>query len=145
MADKELEIVRTVIDAHNSDQARAYAAGDIDAVAAVFAEDAWQMLPNVPPLVGREAVRGFWSEAVRWGRWQFSLESQRVDVSGSLAVERGKYRLQFTAGPAAPPGMKTSDDWGNYLVHWRREADSEWRIVGDAPVSERPLSPAAPQ
>ena len=37
MADKELEIVRTVINAHNSDLARWYAAGDIDAVAAVFA------------------------------------------------------------------------------------------------------------
>jgi len=103
MADKELEIVRTVIDAHNSDLARWYAAGDIDAVAAVFA--------RMPGRCYRThlrwlVVRQFEDFGPRrsLGRWQFSLESQHAEVSGSLAIERGKYRLQFTAGPAAPPG-----------------------------------------
>ncbi len=39
----------------------------------------------------------------------------------------------------APPGMTSFDDRGNYLVHWRHETNGEWRIVGDAPVSEVPL------
>ncbi len=139
----EVDVVRGIIDAHNSNLVRWYAERNIDAVAAVFAADAWQMPPNALPLVGREAIRGFWSEAVRWGNWQFTLNAQSVEVSGSLAIERGKYRLQFAAGSAAPPGMNSFEDWGNYLVHWRREADDEWRIAGDAPVSERPLPIAA--
>jgi uncharacterized protein (TIGR02246 family) len=131
--------VRATIERHNSDLEKLYASGDIDAVAQVFAEDAWQMPPNQPPLVGREAIRHFWSQAVQWGSWKFSLDTQDVTVSGPLAVERGKYVLRFTAGPNAP--LPSFEDRGNYLVHWRHEPDGEWRIVADAPVSE--LQPAA--
>ena len=133
--------VRRVIERHNSDAARWYASGDIDSIASLFAEDAWQMPPNSPALVGRDAIRGFWSQAVKWGKWEFSLQTQEVIVSGPLAVERGKYTLKFVAGPGAPPGMASFQDRGNYLVHWRRERDGEWRAVGDAPVSELPISP----
>lgn len=128
--------VRATIDRHNSNLEKLYASGDIDAVAQVFSEDAWQMPPNQPALVGREAIRQFWKEAVQWGQWEFSLEAQDVAVSGSLAVERGKYVLRFTAGSNAP--LPSFEDRGNYLVHWRHESDGEWRIVGDAPVSELP-------
>jgi ketosteroid isomerase-like protein len=106
----------------------------------MFAEDAWQMPPNSPPLVGRESIRQFWSQAMKWGRWEFSLQTQEVTVSGPVAVERGKYVLKFVAGASAPPGMASFQDRGNYLVHWRRERDGEWRAVGDAPVSEVPIS-----
>src|SRR5512142_2701798 len=131
--------VRSVIERHNADAARWYAAGDVDSLAALFAQDAWQMPPNNPPLVGRDAIRQFWRQAVGWGKWEFSLQTQDVSVGGPVAVERGKYALKFAAGPGAPPGMTSFEDHGNYLVHWRRESDSEWRVAGDAPVSEVPM------
>jgi ketosteroid isomerase-like protein len=131
--------VRRIIDKHNTDLMRWYAAGDIDSVASVFAVDAWQMPPNAAPLIGREAIRKFWKDATVWGQWEFTLKAEAVDVSESLAVERGKYILRFTAGPASPPGMTSFEDRGNYLVHWHHEADNEWRIIADAPVSEKPL------
>jgi hypothetical protein len=58
-----------------------------------------------------------------------------------MAIERGKYVLTFTAGNNAPTGMDSFEDRGNYLVHWRKEADGVWRAVSDAPVSELPLPP----
>jgi uncharacterized protein (TIGR02246 family) len=133
--------VREAIERHNKDATHWYADGDIDSVASIFARDAWQMPPNNRPLVGREAIRAFWRQAVQWGKWEFTLETQHVDVSGRMAVERGKYVLKFTAGPGAPPGMGSVEDRGNYLVHWRHEADGQWRVVADAPVSELPLHP----
>jgi ketosteroid isomerase-like protein len=134
--------VRDAIVRQNANAVRWYALGDIESLAGICAEDAWQMPPNRAPLVGREAIRQYWRQAVQWGKWDFTLDTQDVDVSGPLAVERGKYVLRFTAGPGAPPGMASFEDRGNYLVHWRYEADSQWRMVGDAPVSELPLPPS---
>jgi uncharacterized protein (TIGR02246 family) len=133
--------VRETIERANKNAAHWYADGDIDSVVSIFAVDAWQMPPNNHPLVGREAIRAFWRQAVQWGKWEFTLEAQQVDVSGPIAVERGKYVLKFTAGPGAPPGMGSVEDRGNYLVEWRHEADDQWRVVADAPVSELPLHP----
>ena len=132
--------VRKIVDRANTDASRWYASGDIDAVARLFSKDAWQMSPNSPPLVGRDAIAKYWKQAVQWGKWQFTLRAQDVEVSGPMAVERGKYVLKFTAGPAAPAGMPSFEDRGNYLVYWRHEKDGQWRVVADAPVSELPLN-----
>lgn len=132
--------VREIIERHNAEAIRAYASGDFESLAALFADDAWQMPPNMPPLASRAAIREFWRGAVQWGKWNFTLNVQSVEISEPIAVERGKYVLRFTAGPGAPPGMNSFVDRGNYLVHWRHEQDGEWRIVADAPVSELPLS-----
>jgi uncharacterized protein (TIGR02246 family) len=131
--------VRRSIESQNAKAIRAYATGDADALAAIVVEDAWQMPPNLPAVVGRAAIRDFWRDAFGWGKWNFTFETQSVSVSGPMAVERGKYVLRFTAGAGAPPGMSSFEDRGNYLVHWRHESDNRWRVVADAPVSELPL------
>ena len=135
---QEAAQVKDIIDRHNASAVRWYAAGDVDSLVSLFAEDAWQMPPNSPPLVGRQAIRGFWRDAMKWGKWEFTLQAQNVSVSGPIAVERGKYSLKFTASAGAPPGMVSFQDRGNYLVHWHLESDGQWRAVGDAPVSEMP-------
>lgn len=89
----------------------------------------------------RSSVHATPHDQAPWGAWDFTLETRDVAVDGAMTVERGSYRLAFTAGPDAPPGLDSFEDRGNYLVHWRREADGQWRIVGDAPVSELPLPP----
>lgn len=129
--------VRRIIEGRNADAVRWYATGDAESLANLFADDAWQMPPNAPPLVGREVIHAFWKNALNWGSWNFELQTQDVVVSGSLAVERGKYRLRFTAKPGASQ-MPTLDDHGNYVVLWRHD-DGEWRVVWDAPVSEKTL------
>ena len=133
--------VRGVIDSLNTKLEGWYAAGQIDSVAAVFAEDAWQMPPNHAPLIGRDSVRSFWGNAVRGGRFEFDLQTAEVIAADSLAVERGRYMLKFTAGSGAP--MPSFEDRGNYVVVWRRERDGRWRIMWDAPVSVLP-PPGAP-
>lgn len=124
--------VHDVIHARNAQIEAWYAAEQIDSLATAFAEDVWQMPPNMPALVGREAVHGFWSQAMGWGDWTFDLEAQDiVALDGNVVT--------FAAGPQAPAGMASFEDRGNYVVLWRRDADGTWRIVWDAPVSEVPL------
>ena len=132
----DVAAVRAIIEQHNADVVRWYAAGQADSVAMVFADDVWQMPPNAPPLVGKDAFLDFWSVAPSWGDWDFTLETQDVVASGDIAVERGTYVLRFTAGDQAPEGMASYEDRGNYVVLWRHEADGEWRVVWDAPASE---------
>lgn len=139
MANSDAVSVRATIERHNAFAGQCYARGDVDALASLFTADAWQMAPNNPPLVGRDAIREFWRAAVQWGSWSFALATQAVEVSGPLAVERGSYVLRFAAGAGAPPGVASFEDRGNYLAHWRHEADGEWRAAGDAPVSALPL------
>jgi ketosteroid isomerase-like protein len=131
--------IRRAIERQNEQAARAYATGDVESLATVFADDAWQMPPNLPALVGAPAIVEFWRHAFGWGTWAFSFQTQSVHSSGAIAVERGKYAVRFTAGMNAPLGMGSFDDRGNYLVHWRHDSDGQWRIVADAPVSELPI------
>lgn len=129
--------VKAVVDARNAAIVRGYQDGRIDDVARHFCEDAWQMPPHQPPLAGREAIRAYWKNAVTWGRWTLSLQAEDVQVSGEMAAERGSYTLDFQAAAGAP--MPSFSDRGNYVVVWRRDADGEWRILLDAPVSVVPF------
>ena len=134
---QESEEVRKVIEANNEDLGRWYASGDIDSVVTVFAEDARQGAPNAPAIEGREAMREFWKQAVTWGQWNFSLKTVSVIANGPIAVELGRYTVQFTAGPEAPPGIKSYDS-GDYVCYWRLEEDGKWKIVYDIPSSDQP-------
>lgn len=133
------DVVRKIIEQHNANLQRWYASGEIGKVAEVFAEDCWQMPPHAEPLVGRAALQEFWDQAVQCGKWQFKLETQDVVVSGAIAVERGRYVVEFQAGPQAPPGLETHEDQGNYVVMWRQNDDGQWQAVWDAPVSNLPI------
>lgn len=133
--------VRRTIDSQNTKFEAWYAAGQIDSLATIFAEDARQMPPNMAPLVGRDSIKAFWTNAVKWGKWEFDLNAVDVVAADSLAVERGTYTLKFTAGAGSP--MPSFEDRGNLVHLWRRESDGVWRLVWDAPVSMIPL-PGAP-
>ena len=139
-AETEPTDVRAVIEARNADFERWYAAGEIDSAAMMFADDAWQMPPNQPPLVGRDEYREFWSRAAGWGLWAFDLRTEDVAAAGRIAVERGSYSLRFLPNDSAPEGMEPIEDEGNYVVYWRLDPDGIWRAVWDAPVSSKPLS-----
>jgi len=128
--------VRQAIEAHNANAERWYLNRQVDSLAAIFAEDVWQLPPNMAPIVGHDSLRAFWTNALTWGRWEFDLQTQDVVTAGSLAVERGRYALKFTPGAQAP--MPAFEDRGNYVVLWRQDADGEWRVVWDASVSELP-------
>ena len=130
---------RQIIEGANQQLERWYRAGQIDSVVTHFSEQAWQMPDGVPPLVGRAAIRQFWSQAAGWGEWTFSIKTQDVLVSGNLAAERGTYILRYAPGKTAPKEMSApTEDRGNYVVVWRKEADGRWRILWDAPSSVVP-------
>jgi uncharacterized protein (TIGR02246 family) len=146
--------VRAAIDAQNEELVGCWAEGAYECVAAAFAEDGWQMMPNAQAQAGTDAIQRFWQQAFGWGTWEVSLETSVLEQSGPVAIERGKYTIRFTADAAAPPSRPSSQDRGNYVVHWRLDSDGRWRMAAQAVVSEVPARaiavpqnapPAAPQ
>jgi|GEM_PF-1403182 len=131
--------VRKVIEGYNADLGRYYASGNVDSIMAIFAEEARQMPPNGPALEGREKMRAFWQEAFSWGQWNFALTTMSVTAKTPVAIELGRYRLQFTPSQAAPPGMKASVETGNYVCYWRLDEDAKWRVVYDIATSDQPI------
>ena len=136
--DDQSDTVRQIIEDHNAQLARWYAAGHMDSVAALFAVDARQMGPNTDPLEGRAAILEFWEQVASLGTWTFELNTEEVTAYGPLAVERGTYTLHFVPGAEALPGMAASADTGNYIVQWRLEG-SRWLIVNDIATSQRSI------
>ena len=132
---------RSAIESANANIVRWYAMAQADSLADMYAADAWLMPPSTAPIVGRDSIRAFWKREMGSGTWRFTLTTQDVATSGDIAVERGKYTVEYarsTNAPAsAPPSFK---DHGNYVVHWGRDGD-RWLLKWDAAVSEVPMTP----
>jgi len=129
--------VRQIIEAKNEQISNWYAQGQIDSVANNFASYAIQMPPNMTPLRGRQQFIETWKQNVQVGKWEFSLNTEDLKVCGNLATELGSYTLDFIAQENSP--IPSMSDQGNYVVLWEK-IDGDWKIVWDAPVSERPLA-----
>lgn len=134
----EVSDVRADIDAVNEELAGCWNAGEYECVAAAFTEDGWQMMPHTTARVGTDDIQRYWQLAFGWGHWEVSLTTSLLETSGPVAVERGKYTIQFAADASAPPGRPSSQDRGNYVTHWRLDAAGRWRIAAQALVSEIP-------
>jgi len=132
-------------------------AGRADSLAAAYTEDAWLMLPDLPPVVGRDSIRSFYANASERGRWKLNLSGLYMDPSGrprpikhwhnewqvrdSIAIERTPFVLDFVSRPNSP--TRSFARHGHHLIVWRLEADGQWRIQWNAVVaSHLPGAPA---
>lgn len=112
-----------------------------DALAALYATDATFMVPNMAPITGRAAIRGYWAETMAMPNVSLTLSPTDIDVaaSGDLATEVGNYTFSFTGDQGA------INDRGKYLVEYRK-VGTAWRIENDIFNSDLPMpAPALPQ
>jgi uncharacterized protein (TIGR02246 family) len=105
----------------------AFAAGDADAVAAQYTEDAYLMPPNSPSLVGRAAIADLYKRFFKDFKCALKTEIQEVEVAGDWAYVRGL--LTSTVTPK--DGGEPHTNHGKYLVVARRGADGVWRFARD--------------
>ncbi len=108
--------------------AEAFNARDLDAVAALYAEDARLLPPNAEPMQGREAARAAFGEMVAAGL-KGELEAIEAVSAGDVGYVVGTYSLRGPDGAAV--------DRGKYVEIWRR-ADGAWRIQNDIWNSDMP-------
>ena len=98
-------------------------AGDWDALAALYTEEAVVMPPNQEPVVGRSAIRNFFSALTVT---DFQLEPIEIGGRGDLAFARGTYSWTVRVGEGEPAA-----DHGQWLTIWREQADGTWLLSQD--------------
>jgi uncharacterized protein (TIGR02246 family) len=107
--------------------------GNYDQVAALFAEDGVFMAPHHDPAYGPKAVEHLLRQIGEAGYEDLRLETVRVESSGDLAMEIGRYSVAVRQ----PDGTIVADR-GKYLKAWRRLG--VWLIVADCWSSNLPLA-----
>ena len=119
---------RTTVMAWVGEYERAWRDGDAAAVPSLFTEDArYRRSPYTPPLVGHEALAGFWAE----DRGQsFTMSARPVAVDGRVAVVR------VTVNYLEPPAQEYTDLWLLRFTEDDRVEDfEEWAYWPDRPYT----------
>ena len=106
--------------------------GNFDQAAALFAPDGAFMAPHYHPPYGPKAVERLLHQFGDAGYQDLRLETVRVEVSGDLAMEIGRYSVAIRQ-----PDGTIQGDRGKYLKSWRRLG--AWLIVADCWSSNMPV------
>jgi uncharacterized protein (TIGR02246 family) len=105
--------------------AHSFALGDIDAVAAMYEQQARFIVPGAPTFKGRAAILSAVS-GLKKNTVQLTLKTTEVETIGpDYAVENGIAEI-VPVGDAV--GKVTRS---NYQVVWHRAADGNWLIIRD--------------
>jgi uncharacterized protein (TIGR02246 family) len=117
----DLEAIRAV----DAAATEAGVAGDFNAFAALYTEDAALLAPNLPAIEGRAAIRDYWASVPPMTA--FEIEIDEIVGRGDLAYVRGRYTLELSP-PGAPEPVR---DEGKFIEIRRRQADGSWPLAVD--------------
>jgi uncharacterized protein (TIGR02246 family) len=117
---------RQDIEQREQEWLKAFTAGDAAGVAAIYAEDARLLAPNIDVLEGRPAIEAFVKEFVAMGSESMSFDLITVHETPDLCVAVGRYELQIR-----PEGADVQRDSGKYVEVWARRPDGSWLMTDD--------------
>jgi uncharacterized protein (TIGR02246 family) len=124
--------VQSLIQNISQDFVTSFNTGNYDQVSALFAQDGVFMVPHYEPAYGPKAIEHQLRQIGESGYEDLRLETIRVESSGDLAMEIGRY----TVGIRKPNGTIVADR-GKYVKAWRRLGI--WLIVADCWSSNLPV------
>jgi len=123
--------VQSLIRNQTQDFVTSFNTRNYDQVAALFAQDGAFMAPHHDPAYGPRAVERLLRQFGESGYEDLRLETIRVEASGDLAMEIGRYSVAIRQ----PDGTILADR-GKYVKAWRRLG--AWLIVADCWSSNLP-------
>ena len=124
-----------------------YNAGDADAIANLYAEDAMLLPPGAPAAVGRDAIREFIANDITSskaaGLMDNIADASTVGISGDIAWQNGTFTITNASDATV--------DAGKYLSVFQKK-DGKWQLIRDtwnldnapapAPAAEAAAAPA---
>ena len=133
LSDEDVASIRSLATSY----AQAYMAKDVDAVAAVFTNDAVQMPPDVPAQVGIAAIRSFYEDAFGAATDMGEFTVTPVEIAGmdGLAYDRATW-----SWTGVMPGMTEAITMtGKYVAILRRQEDGAWLWTATIWNGDQPL------
>jgi uncharacterized protein (TIGR02246 family) len=106
---------------------------NFDQAGALFANDGVFMAPHHEPAYGQKGVERLTREFSEGGYQDLRVETTRVEYSGDMAMETGRYSVAIRQANGT-----TVADRGKYLKVWRRLG--AWFIVADCWSSNLPVA-----
>ena len=119
-AEADVEAIKRV----NVDLIEAFNAGDVSAAVALVMDDAVDLPPRRPAVVGKEAIREFLQSDVDRFIMNFADEIVEVEVAGDLAVIWTNYTVTLTPKNDGEP-IKNNGKWLKVL---KRQSDGSWKF-----------------
>jgi ketosteroid isomerase-like protein len=115
----------------------AYNAGEVDKIVALYTDDTVVMPPNVPAIVGRDALKAYLVKDMAAARAAGLIAkdgTSSVGVSGDLAWHAGSSSVVDASGKTV--------ETGSYVEVWRR-TNGQWLMVRDIWNDDAPPTAAA--
>jgi len=109
----------------------AFNTGKYDQAAALFASDGVLMVSHRESSQGPKGIERVLRQYGDLGYQNLRFETTRVDYSGDMAIEMGRYTVSIELGNT------NAADVGKFLRAWHRLG--AWRIVGDSWTSNLPI------
>ena len=106
-----------------------WAAKDLDKILSHYADDATLMVPDVPLLHGKDAMRPALQQILADKNWSLTFSSTTVEVSksGDIAYLQGNYTVTETS----PKTKKSVTEKGKYVTVYKKQADGSWKAIED--------------
>jgi uncharacterized protein (TIGR02246 family) len=119
---------------------QAFAAKDVDKLAAFYADDASVLFPDAPVINGIAAIKTAFKPFFADKNFTNTFASDKVDVakSGDLGYSQGAYTMTFKD----PKTKKVLTVKGKYVTVFQKQADGGWKAVADIFNEDAPPSPA---
>ena len=98
--------------------------GDLDSLVSLYTDDAVRMSPNMPALVGKDAIRSVMQSSFEKYTIDLKKTIEEVIVCDDLAFVRGTSTVTFTPKVGGEPIRHT----GKWVTFNKRQPDGSWRI-----------------
>ena len=114
---------------------------DVDKIVSHYADNATVMLPGMPLINGKDAIRDGFNQVMRDKNFSLTFTTSAAEVSkgGDLAYTQGTYTMMETDPKTKKPVMEK----GKYVTVYKKQADGSWKAIEDINNADAPAVTSA--
>lgn len=107
---------------------------DIEQWVSYYADDATILLPNAPPVTGKDNIRASLKPRLSDPNFSLTFRPAKIEASEGLAYVQGAYSSTRTD----PKTMEVRSDQGKYVTVYKKQRDGSWKAIQDMVSSDLP-------